>query len=98
MGRVMRRDRDDVMMDSNQAGVDRVLSGGGEYAFFMESTSIEYQVIMKKWFCVYSCMGPSKTLPFQVERNCKLQQVGGTLDSKSYGIAVQQGIEISVNE
>lgn len=44
MGRVMQRGRDDVMMDSNQAGVDRVLSGNGEYAFFMESTSIEYQV------------------------------------------------------
>ena len=48
MGRVMRRDRDDVMMDSNQAGVDRVLSVSGEYAFFMESTSIEYQVGGKK--------------------------------------------------
>ena len=32
-----------------------------------------------------------KPLLTQVERNCKLQQVGGTLDSKSYGIAVQQG-------
>ena len=44
MGRVMQRGRNDVMMNSNQAGVDRVLSGNGEYAFFMESTSIEYQV------------------------------------------------------
>ena len=44
MGRVMHRDRDDVMVDSNQAGVDRVIAQNGEYAFFMESTSIEYQV------------------------------------------------------
>ena len=44
MGRVMHRDREDVMMDSNQAGVDRVIADNGEYAFFMESTSIEYQV------------------------------------------------------
>ena len=48
MGRVMRRDRDNVMMDSNQEGVDRVLSDSGEYAFFMESTSIEYQVSGKE--------------------------------------------------
>ncbi len=44
MGRVMHRDRDEVMVASNQAGVDKVLAANGEYAFFMESTSIEYQV------------------------------------------------------
>jgi len=41
----------------------------GAYAFFMESTSIEYQV----------------------ERECKLQKIGGNLDQKSYGIALPQG-------
>jgi hypothetical protein len=41
----------------------------GGYAFFMESTTIEYVI----------------------ERYCQLQQVGGLLDSKSYGVAVQQG-------
>lgn len=46
-----------------------MLSDAGGYAFFMESTSIEYQV----------------------ERECRLQKVGGNLDSKSYGIALPQG-------
>ncbi len=41
---VMRRDRDDVLLESNQAGVDKVRADDGGYAFFMESTSIEYQV------------------------------------------------------
>ena len=38
----------------------------GKFAFFMESTSLEYQI----------------------ERNCELTQVGGLLDSKSYGVAL----------
>ena len=48
-----------------------MLNSNGGYAFFMESTSIEYQV----------------------ERNCDLSQIGGNLDSKSYGIALPQGKE-----
>ncbi len=70
MWSVMESDKKEVLMGSNQKGVEKVLSESGKYAFFMESTSIEYQV----------------------ERNdCKLQQIGGTLDSKSYGIAMPQG-------
>ena len=67
--RVMSENEDEVMMNSNQAGIDKVLMEQGSYAFFMESTTIEYVI----------------------ERHCNLQQIGGLLDSKSYGIAVQQG-------
>ena len=67
--RVMSENEDDVMMNSNKDGIDKVLMEQGSYAYFMESTTIEYVV----------------------ERHCNLQQIGGLLDSKSYGIAVQQG-------
>ena len=46
--------------------MEKVLLERGKYAFFMESTSLEYQI----------------------ERNCELTQVGGLLDSKSYGVAL----------
>ena len=67
--RVMSKNAEDVMVSSNKEGIDKVLRDQGGYAFFMESTTIEYVT----------------------ERYCQLQQVGGLLDSKSYGIAVQQG-------
>ena len=73
--RVMSQNSDEVMMSSNKDGIDKVLLDQGSYAFFMESTTIEYVV----------------------ERYCNLQQIGGLLDSKSYGIAVQQGINYAEN-
>ena len=69
MWKAMERGQDEVMVGSNQAGIDKVLQEQGTYAFFMESTTIEYQT----------------------ERDCRLQQIGGKLDSKSYGIALPQG-------
>ena len=69
MWKAMERGQDEVMVSSNQAGIDKVLQEQGTYAFFMESTTIEYQT----------------------ERDCRLQQIGGKLDSKSYGIALPQG-------
>ena len=65
----MSKNADALLTNSNQEGIDKVLFEQGDYAFFMESTTIEYVI----------------------ERYCQLQQVGGLLDSKSYGIAVQQG-------
>ena len=66
----MERGGDEVMVKGgNQAGIDKILQEQGTYAFFMESTTIEYQT----------------------ERDCRLQQIGGKLDSKSYGIALPQG-------
>ena len=65
----MAKNADALLTNSNQEGIDKVLLEQGDYAFFMESTTIEYVI----------------------ERYCQLQQVGGLLDSKSYGIAVQQG-------
>ena len=69
MWRAMERGKDEVMVASNQAGIDKVLQEQGSYAFFMESTSIEYQT----------------------EKDCRLKQIGGELDSKSYGVALPQG-------
>ena len=69
--RVMSENEDEVMVTSNKDGIDKVIMEQGSYAFFMESTTIEYVI----------------------ERHCNLQQIGGLLDSKSYGIAVQQGKE-----
>ena len=73
--RIMSQNSDEVMMSSNKDGIDKVLLDQGSYAFFMESTTIEYVV----------------------ERYCNLQQIGGLLDSKSYGIAVQQGMNYAEN-
>ena len=58
-----------VYTKSNEEGVKRVQKGDGQYAYMMESSSIEYIT----------------------ERYCDLTQVGGHLDSKSYGIALPPG-------
>lgn len=55
--------RPSVFVNDNSLGIDRVKKGN--YAFLMESTSIEYEV----------------------QRHCDLQQIGGQLDQKGYGIA-----------
>ena len=39
----------------------------------------------------YAFLMESSSIEFQVERKCDLMQVGGLLDSKSYGIALPQG-------
>jgi hypothetical protein len=44
MNMVMTQTRPSVFVKNNEEGVDRVKKGKGLYAFFMESTSIEYQV------------------------------------------------------
>ncbi|CAB3386125.1 Hypothetical predicted protein [Cloeon dipterum] len=62
----MEQTRPSVFVSNNAEGVERVAKSKRTYAFFMESTSIEYVV----------------------ERNCDLQQVGGLLDSKGYGVAM----------
>ena len=69
MWRVMERGGPEVLLRGNQEGIDKVVAEKGAYAFFMESTTIEYLT----------------------NRNCDLRQVGGQLDSKSYGIAMPQG-------
>ncbi|MPC79830.1 Glutamate receptor ionotropic, kainate 2 [Portunus trituberculatus] len=58
-----------VYTKSNEEGVKRVQKSDGQYAYMMESSSIEYIT----------------------ERYCDLTQVGGPLDSKSYGIALPPG-------
>ncbi|XP_064094425.1 glutamate receptor ionotropic, kainate 2-like [Macrobrachium nipponense] len=58
-----------VYSTSNEEGVSKVLKGDGQYAYIMESPSIE----------------------FATERHCDLIQVGGLLNSRSYGIALPPG-------
>lgn len=64
----MNQNEDDVMMLDNKYGVTRAESEDEAYAFFMESTSIEYEV----------------------QRHCNLNQIGGMLDEKGYGIAMRK--------
>lgn len=40
----MESSRPSVFMESNTEGVERVVKGKGNYAFLMESTSIEYVI------------------------------------------------------
>ena len=56
--------RPSVFVSDNTEGIERVKKGN--YAFLMESTSIE----------------------FEIQKNCDLQQIGGLLDQKGYGIAL----------
>jgi ionotropic glutamate receptor len=39
----------------------------------------------------YAFLGESTMLDYLVQRNCNLTQIGGLLDSKSYGIATPKG-------
>lgn len=60
------RDHPENMPKSNEEGVSR--TENEDYAFLMESSSIEYTI----------------------ERRCTLNQVGGLLDEKGYGIAMKK--------
>lgn len=57
------------MPDDNDKGVEMASKASNDYAFLMESSSIEYVI----------------------ERNCDVDQVGGLLDDKGYGIAMKKG-------
>ncbi|XP_028173810.1 glutamate receptor ionotropic, kainate 3-like [Ostrinia furnacalis] len=61
------------LVQSNQDGVNLVENS--TYAFFMESTSIEYTK----------------------QRHCDLLQIGGLLDSKSYGIGMKKNSTLKVH-
>lgn len=63
----MKDHADEVLIEKNEEGVWKVQHEN--YAYFMESTSIEYIT----------------------QRKCNLTQIGGLLDSKSYGIAMRKG-------
>ena len=39
--------RNEVMVNSNDAGIQKVIDEAGKYAYFMESASIEYTVERK---------------------------------------------------
>lgn len=74
MWSVMQSSTPSVFVKDNNEGVDRVRKAKNRgYAFFMESTSIE----------------------FQMEQYCDLTQIGSTLDSKGYGIAMPSGVALN---
>ncbi|KAJ8867178.1 hypothetical protein PR048_033042 [Dryococelus australis] len=84
--------------------VDRVLKEHGKYAFFMESTSIEYEMerqceltqinglLDSKGYGIehgkYAFFMESTSIEYEMERQCELMQINGLLDSKGYGIAL----------
>lgn len=45
----------DLMTNTNEEGVDRVLKRNGKYAFFMESSAIDYE---KERYCDLDQIGP----------------------------------------
>ena len=42
----------------------------------------------------YAYLAESTTIDYTVQRNCELRQVGGLMDSKGYGLATPQGLEV----
>ena len=82
----LQEDPENMMTNSNEDGVDKVLVNRGSYAYIMESGSIDYQVgkEIKRFF--------SKIfLFFKVARNCRLTQVGKMFWPRSYGLALAPG-------
>ena len=48
-------DEPDVMVSGNDAGIEKVIAANGKYAFFMESSAIEYNIERK---CALSQVTP----------------------------------------
>lgn len=69
----MKAHADEVLMENNEDGVWKVQHEN--YAYLMESSSIEYIR----------------------HRKCNVTQIGGLLDSKSYGIAMKKGRWLNCN-
>ena len=95
----MESQKDSVFMKSNHAGVMRVMNSDMDYAFLMESNSIQYQI---ERMCdliqvniilhgggniVYSDKVASSSISIVVVT----RKVGQLLDSKGYGIAFTPG-------
>ncbi|XP_013793721.1 glutamate receptor ionotropic, kainate 2-like, partial [Limulus polyphemus] len=90
-----------VFTKSNSEGVERVLQGN--YAYLMESASIEYRVerncnltqigglLDSKGYGIATPKGQIYLSNKMRRRNCNLTQIGGLLDSKGYGIATPKG-------
>ena len=72
-------------MKSNHAGVSKVINSDGDYAFLMESNSIQYQI---ERMCDLIQVGGKV---FRIYYLSSSLQVGQLLDSKGYGIAFTPG-------
>ena len=82
----LQEDPENMMTNSNEDGVDKVLVNRGSYAYIMESGSIDYQV-GKEISRIFSKI----FLFFKVARNCRLTQVGKMFWPRSYGLALAPG-------
>ena len=95
----MESQKDSVFMKSNHAGVMRVMNSDMDYAFLMESNSIQYQIermcdliqvnmiLQSGGNIVYSDKVASSSISIVVVT----RKVGQLLDSKGYGIAFTPG-------
>ena len=95
----MESQKDSVFMKSNHAGVMRVMNSDMDYAFLMESNSIQYQIermcdliqvntiLQAGGNIVYSDKVASSSISIVVVT----RKVGQLLDSKGYGIAFTPG-------
>ena len=105
MASFMESQKPKVFTGSNKEGVERVLESPGQYAFLMESNSIQYQVPSSRFYqkailvCECNSQGYDSSSQVtdrtggcaQIAGNCELTQIGGLLDSKGYGIAFTPG-------
>lgn len=60
-----------------------------EQEAFVNSSSEGIQRVKKS---NYAFISESTTIDYQVQRHCDLQQVGGLLDRKGYGLAFPKGM------
>lgn len=92
----MMTNKKDVLVATNTAGLEKAING--DYAFLMESASIEYYTLfillyytLFILFILYMYMYITFCIRYEIERHCEVSQVGGLLDEKGYGIAMKKG-------
>ena len=87
----MESQKDSVFMKSNHNGVSKVINSEGDYAFLMESNSIQYSIERN---C--DLIQVADTLQSTLDWTRLYVQVGQLLDSKGYGIAFTPGSHFRV--
>ena len=87
----MESQKDSVFMKSNHNGVSKVINSEGDYAFLMESNSIQYSIERN---C--DLIQVADTFQSTLDLTRLYVQVGQLLDSKGYGIAFTPGSHFRV--
>ncbi|KAF0289445.1 Glutamate receptor 2 [Amphibalanus amphitrite] len=75
------------VFEKTKAGIDRVSEEAGKYAYFMESSTIEYNIERRCDLTMWLFLNAAH-----------LFKVGGLLDNKGYGIAVGKTSPVSASE